>query len=137
VEIPFRRRGLLLRRIAVFVSAAAVASILLLLGIGISRFNGVDSRLPGAVLRFANGRLDFNSGLNRGLSLQDAEAGRFLGLGLNAPHAPIHLLVWGDSHAMSALPALDYLCSEYSIRGVAAIHSQTPPLLGYTPEVSS
>jgi peptidoglycan/LPS O-acetylase OafA/YrhL len=133
VEVPFRRRGLVSRRVTVFVVASAAASLLLLLGIGISRFNGVGSRLPAAVLRFANGRSDFNPAFNSELSLQEAEAGRFLGLGSNGPDAPIQLLVWGDSHAMAALPALDYLCNEYSVRGVAATHAETPPLLDYVP----
>ena len=83
VEIPFRRRGLVRRRVTVFVLASATASILLLFGIGISRFNGAESRLPDAVNRFANGRLDFNPVFNSELSLQDAEAGRFVSLGSN------------------------------------------------------
>jgi hypothetical protein len=134
VEIPCRKRKLVPRRIAVFLFASATASILLLLGIGISRFDGVRWRLPDAVLRFANGRFDFNAAFDRQLSLQDARAGRFLGLGSNKPEDPIDLLVWGDSHAMAALPALDKLCAENSIRAFAATHSSTPPLLDYVPE---
>jgi peptidoglycan/LPS O-acetylase OafA/YrhL len=134
IELPFRRRGRVRRRVTVFVLALATASILLLLGLGISGFNGVEFRLTDAVNRFANGPLDFNAVFNSGLSLQDAEAGRFVSLGSTGSDAPIHLLVWGDSHAMAALPALDYLCSEYSVRGVAATHAQTPPLLAYVSE---
>jgi hypothetical protein len=93
-------------------------------------------RLPDAVLRFAAGRFDFNPVFNSEVSLQDAEAGRFLGLGLKRPEDQIQLLVWGDSHAMAALPALDYLCNEYSVRAFAATHSETPPLLDYVPEGS-
>ena len=37
---------------------------------------------------------------------------------------------------MAALPALDYICNEYSVRAFAATHSQTPPLLDYVPEGS-
>jgi peptidoglycan/LPS O-acetylase OafA/YrhL len=135
VEIPFRRQGLVRRRATVFVLASATALILLLLGLGISRFNGVESRLTDAANRFAKGSLDFNPVFsNSGLSLQDAEAGRFVSLGSNGPGAPIRLLVWGDSHAMAVLPALDYLCREYLIRGVAAAHPGTPPLLDFVPE---
>ena len=136
VEIPCRRRGLVRSRFAVFLLASATASILLVLGIGISRFDGMGFRLPDAVLRFADGRFDFNPAFNSGVSLQDAEAGRFLGLGSKRPGDPIQLLVWGDSHAMAALPALDYICNEYSVQAFAATHSQTPPLLDYVPEGS-
>ena len=136
VEIPCRKRGLVPRRIAVFCLALATASILIMIGVVISRFDGVSSRLPDAVLRFANGRSDFNPGFNSELSLQDAEAGRFLALGSNRSEDSIHLLVWGDSHAMAALPALDYLCKEYSVRAFAATHSETPPFLDYVPDGS-
>ena len=102
--------------------------------IGISRFGGVRPRFPDAVLRFADGRFDFNPVFDNQLSLQDAKAGRFLGLGSNRPEDPIRLLIWGDSHAMAALPVLDKLCSENSVRALAATHSSTAPLLGYVSE---
>jgi peptidoglycan/LPS O-acetylase OafA/YrhL len=136
VEIPCRRKRIVRSRTALFLLASATASVLFLIGIGISRFDGVGSRLPEAVLRFANGRFDFNPSFNSGLSLQDAEAGRFLSLGLKRSQNTIQLLVWADSHAMAALPALDYLCNEYSVRAFAAIHSETPPLLDYSSEGS-
>jgi hypothetical protein len=44
---------------------------------------------------------------------------------------PVSLLVWGDSHAAVEMPVLDALCREHLIRGVAAVHSQTAPLVGY------
>jgi hypothetical protein len=136
VEIACRRRRLVRSRTAVFLLASATASILFLIGIGINRFDGVDARLPEAVLLFANGRFDFSPAFNSELSLLDAEAGRFLGLGLNRPENPIQLLVWGDSHALAALPALDYLCNKHSVRAFAAIHSETPPLADYAPKGS-
>jgi hypothetical protein len=88
-------------------------------------------------MQFANGRSDFNPEFNRQLSLQDAEAGRFLALGSNRSEEPVHLLVWGDSHAMAALPAVDYLCKQHSVRAFAATHSETPPLVGYVPDGGS
>ena len=41
------------------------------------------------------------------------------------------LLVWGDSHAMAVLPAIDALCSERKIGAVAATHSSTLPVKDY------
>jgi hypothetical protein len=46
---------------------------------------------------------------------------------------PLDLFVWGDSHAMAVLPALDDLSKQHSIRACAATHSETPPLLDYVP----
>jgi hypothetical protein len=93
-------------------------------------------RLPDAVLRFADGRFDFNPAFNSGVSLQDAEAGRFSVWDRKGPEIQFSYSPWGDSHAMAALPALDYICNEYSVRAFAATHSQTPPLLDYVPEGS-
>jgi peptidoglycan/LPS O-acetylase OafA/YrhL len=134
VEVPCRKQGFIARRIAVFGLASATVSILIAIGIAISRLDGVSSRLPASVMRFANGRSDFNPEFNCELSLQDAEAGRFLALGSNRPEDPPHLLIWGDSHAMAALPALDYLCKQHSVRAFAATHSETPPLVDYLPD---
>ena len=85
-------------------------------------------------MRFANGRSDFNPEFNCELTLQDAEAGRFLALGSNRSEDPVRLLVWGDSHAMAALPAVDYLCKQHSVRAFASTHSETPPLVDYLPD---
>jgi peptidoglycan/LPS O-acetylase OafA/YrhL len=137
VEIPCRKRGLVARRITVFCLASATASILVAIGVALSTLDGVSSRLPASVMQFANGRSDFNPEFNRQLSLQDAEAGRFLALGSNRSEEPVHLLVWGDSHAMAALPAVDYLCKQHSVRAFAATHSETPPLVGYVPDGGS
>lgn len=48
----------------------------------------------------------------------------------NCESAP-RILVWGDSHAMAILPAIDALCREKHIDAVAATHSSTLPLRGY------
>jgi hypothetical protein len=92
--------------------------------------------LPASVTRFANGRFDFNPEFNCEVSLEEAEAGRFLALGSNRSEDPLQLLVWGDSHAMAALPAVDYLCKQHSVRAFAATHSETPPLVDYLPDGS-
>ena len=75
VEVPCRRHGFVPRRIAVFCLASAAVSILVAIGISVSRSNGVSSRLPASAMRFANGGSYFNPEFNRQVSLQDAEAG--------------------------------------------------------------
>jgi hypothetical protein len=39
--------------------------------------------------------------------------------------------VWGDSHAMALLPAINEAASELGIKGFAAAHSSTAPVLDY------
>ncbi len=69
-----------------------------------------------------------HSRFNRDLSLQDARAKNFATFGLS--QAPPALFVWGDSHAMAVLPGLDEICRSKGIRGLAATHNSSPPILG-------
>ncbi|HEV3300433.1 MAG TPA: acyltransferase family protein [Planctomycetaceae bacterium] len=45
--------------------------------------------------------------------------------------APAEILVWGDSHAMSVLPAIESACAEAKSSAQAATHSSRAPALGY------
>jgi hypothetical protein len=40
-------------------------------------------------------------------------------------------LAWGDSHAMAMMPVLEDLCREHGLKGLAAMYSNTPPLVGF------
>jgi peptidoglycan/LPS O-acetylase OafA/YrhL len=67
------------------------------------------------------------------LSLNDANAGRFLQIG--EPHpAPIHVLVWGDSHARAILPGVEKIAKEAKLGITAAWNSSTPPVINFNPE---
>ena len=48
---------------------------------------------------------------------------------LGIPGLPPKVLVWGDSHAMAILPAVDLACKKAGISGRAATSSSTPPTL--------
>ena len=41
------------------------------------------------------------------------------------------LLVWGDSHAMAALPAIDEFLTDNGLSGCVATHSSTAPVIGW------
>jgi hypothetical protein len=129
VETPFRRRFHGRARLLFLASASAV--VLLALGFLIQRFDGVGSRLPGAMLQYARGRLDFNPVFNKPVRLREAQAGEFLSFGSSRSQDPLDVLVWGDSHAMALLPAVDELSKEHAVRVCAATYYETPPLLDY------
>ena len=129
VETPFRQRALLRSRAGIFTAAGFAAGALLLVGLAIHRGAGFPSRVPAAALQFANAADDRASQAEVGLP--DAQAGKFLELGTADQRQPVRLLVWGDSHAMAAMPVFDALCKEHAVRGVAAAHPQTLPLIGY------
>jgi len=129
VETPFRKRRVLKSRAQIFSFAVTTTAILLLAGLSISQLQGLPSRIPEAALAYADGNAD-RAFLND-VSLKQALAGDFVELGAGDKHLPINLLVWGDSHAMATLPVFDILCKEHAVRGVAATHASTPPLVGY------
>lgn len=129
VEGPFRQRKIFAGRVQI-VSFASVATVTLLLaGLVLHACKGVPSRIPTEALQYANAKADFPFLCQ--ISLMQARNGELVELGSENKHSPIDLLVWGDSHAMAALPILDIMCRENSIRGVAATHSATSPLVGY------
>jgi len=129
VETPFRKRSVLNNRLQIFAFAGTTTVVLLLTGLSIYKLNGIPSRVPAAAQQYANGSTD-RAFLNE-LSLNDALSGNFIELGSGNKHQPIDVFVWGDSTAMAAMPAFDSLCKEYSVRGVAATHSSTIPIIDF------
>ena len=129
VETPFRKRLVLDSRPRIVAFAGITTALLLLAGLGVHQLLGVPSRLPAEALRYADGAGDF--AFKNEVSLKGARAGAFRELGTGDKQRPVELLVWGDSHAMAAMPVFDTLCKEHAVRGVAATHSSTPPLVGY------
>jgi len=67
----------------------------------------------------------------RDMKPADFAAGRLAVLGIHDPNRSVRVLVWGDSHAMAALPAFDTLLKAKGLAGRAATHSATAPVLGY------
>lgn len=129
VETPFRKRMLLKSRAQIFTFASITTAALLLAGLAVYKMHGFPSRIPADALRYANGAT--NHAFINELGLKDALNENFIEIGTGDKLLPIDLLVWGDSHAMAAMSALDSLCKEHSIRGVAATHSGAAPLVGY------
>ena len=134
VETPFRQQRIPRNRSQIFIFAGGATAALVLAGLAIHRTKGMPSRIPAAALQYydAAGDLAFRKELN----LDRVLAGDFVELGAGDKHPPIRLLVWGDSHAMSAMSVFDFLCKEHSVRGIAATHSATAPLVGYNSDTA-
>lgn len=128
VETPFRKRRIFNGRRPIMALAGCSMLILVLLGLAVAR-DGVPSRIPSKALDYADTR-NHRAFLNQ-VSLEQAVAGKFVELGTQNASAPISVLIWGDSHAMSVTPVIDELCRQYAQRGIQATHSSTAPVLGY------
>lgn len=129
VETPFRKRAIFKKRAHIFEFAAVTLGLLLGAGLVVLRMQGVPSRIPAPVQQYADGSID--KAPIREISLGEARNGEFNELGIGERNSPVDLLVWGDSHAMAVMPAVEALCREHSVRALGATHSSTPPLIGY------
>lgn len=135
VELPFRRRLILRSRVQTFTFAGITIALFLPLGLALYITKGLPSRFPPAALRYSNTTttdFQFVQDMSYRIGLPEAQSGDLIELGTGDTHQPIHLLVWGDSHAAAILPIIDTLCKERSLRAVAAVHAVTAPLVGYT-----
>lgn len=129
VETPFRKRVFFKGRQQIRVFAIVTTALLCIVGVMLNLNQGFPSRIPAEAQAYAEGETDFT--FIHEVSLQQGLAGDFLDLGDSEQRTPLKLFVWGDSHAKAVIPVLDTLCREFSVRGVAATHSATAPLIGY------
>jgi peptidoglycan/LPS O-acetylase OafA/YrhL len=129
VETPFRKRVALPGRRQIFVFSGLALATLLLAGHWIHRADGVRSRWRTEALQYIDGRDDKDFRVE--LDLASARRGELTEIGYKGTDRPIDLLVWGDSHAMAVLHVLNVVCTKDSIRGLAATHSATAPLLDF------
>lgn len=127
VETPFRKRRVIPSR-RFFLTAAVLASLLLLTAGGIVVIcKGLPSRWPEQVVK--NDEAVRDVGPVPQMELHHLQADALYRLGDVTTGQKPAVLVWGDSHAMHVLPALDDLCKELGLMAVAATHSSTPPLV--------
>ena len=129
VEAPFRTRQVFASRRGVLAFAASGLVATLILSAMIVRTHGFAGRFPAQVKDFANAHEDRVP--HPEIEAADVLADHLMPLGVNQPDLPPQLLLWGDSHAVAALPALDLYCKSHGLAGRAAVHSGTTPLLDY------
>jgi peptidoglycan/LPS O-acetylase OafA/YrhL len=129
VEMPFRNRRVFTSRRRIFTFAGITLTSLLGFGTMVHLKGGLPSRFRPEALRYLEARNDKDFRIE--LAYEAAVAGKLPEIGRKDPGLPVELLVWGDSHAMALLHVLDALCAEAGVRGLAATHSLTAPLLGF------
>ena len=128
VETPFRKRTVCGTKRAVLTFAATAAASVCVAGVVVAAGHGFPQRLPPSAMIYAQAKDDME--FVHELKVEDALAGRFPMIGKQDSNAPISLLIWGDSHAMAAMPAFDALLKERGLTGLQATASATPPILG-------
>jgi peptidoglycan/LPS O-acetylase OafA/YrhL len=129
VETPFRQRRWLGERSQIFKFAGFTLGMFFAMGIAVYTCKGFPARFSAQALAFASAQN--SQGFQDQIDLERARAGRFTKLGSSSSSQPIHVLLWGDSHAKSIAPALDTLCKEHSQRGVMSAYGATAPVLNF------
>lgn len=130
VESPFRSRRLLPHRRAIFAFAAACPTIVILAGFSVAWLDGAPFRFPPQAIAFGE-----NPGVTYRFQVDETQAqmGEFPILGSQDSDATLKVAVWGDSHAMAILPAIDELARNNNVRVMVATHFATPPLIDFVP----
>lgn len=128
VERPFRSRKFIQSRSTIFGLSAVAAAVMLSLSLMLWWSQGARQRLSPEIARIAAGRSDV--AFRKGLRLRDVPD-RLVHFG--AAGGKPKVFVWGDSHAMAILPAVDAVCRENGISGLAATAHATIPVLDWHP----
>lgn len=127
IEVPFRTiQRHSDRRIRCWFLGGSLAT-MCLIAHDINLRQGLPSRFPARYQDPAQD--DHILRFHRQVGLEDVTSGRLLPLGSQG--TPPTVLVWGDSHAMAALPAVEALLIERRQSGLAAVHSATAPVCNW------
>lgn len=128
VETPSRQRKWLESRRSLSIAAGLSLSLLLCLGITVYQQQGFPSRFSDQVLRYTTP--EPKDRFYTKVKLPQVKSGELLPLGVAT--GDVRCLIWGDSHAMVMLTGLHQALTNCGIRGEAAVHPATVPLLGPT-----
>lgn len=128
VETPFREKQIA-KGNTVFRYAGAGLVAVLAGGLIAMGGRGFPDRYPIAAQRFEAARAEGAAVYS--LSEAQVRAGDLVPMGVKDESARPAVLIWGDSHAMSAMPAFDAYLKSVGLRGVAATHPSTAPIVGW------
>ena len=130
IEKKTRESRLLADRSLCFRIAGVCIALLLVAGWVTSYSRGFEQRVPEEAMIFARS-MKSDGGWTRQISLNDARSGLFSRVG-DVRGTKGAFFVWGDSHAMAALPGLHQVASGLGFAGEAATHDTTPPSLNFS-----
>lgn len=127
VETPFRTKAIAASAATMLRGAVVALLVIAASGFAVRAHFGFPSRYSRRLIDLSEAGLRTVAAPS--VTLTELRAGRVPSLG--DPANPPTLLVWGDSHAMAILPAIEALCQEHGVSAVYAVHSSTTPVLHY------
>lgn len=129
IETPFRKKRVGATRFSLYAFTGIGLATIFSFSMLCIRAQGFPQRLSTQRQIFSNAKSDM-SFINE-LTTQDVNTGKLVAIGVQNLAQQPSLFVWGDSHAMAALPAIDIFLKEKGWSGRAATHSSTAPVLGW------
>ncbi|MFN9719273.1 MAG: acyltransferase family protein [Planctomycetota bacterium] len=127
IETPLRSRRFPACSKRMLMGIAAIMLITTVSSIVVVRSNGLPSRFPPEVVRYAAAAKSFSHGAET--TIDDIRNNKLPQLGI--ADGKVSCLLWGDSHAMALGPGLDASLKSFGLCGIQATHSETPPLLNF------
>ncbi len=129
VEQPFRRKVVFKSRWKLFGGAHCASSLLLIAGLGILILGGASTRFTEEVL--ATDRAVVDIGFAESHKTTDIINDKIGKIGV-ADSGEVGVLVWGDSHAMAIVPAVDEALKQLGLSGQVITHSETAPIYNFS-----
>ena len=123
VESPFRQQARFSRK-TIFTFAALGSLFFIAVGLGISYAKGVPERFPEDVQKISAAKIGGQLPRIRDMGFEGSS-----GI-LGQDSGDFSFVVWGDSHAKAAIPALDSQAKKYNMRGYLFEDSGCLPGLG-------
>lgn len=130
IEQPFRGRDAWLTRKGIFSASAAVMVGAIGLGLWFDESEGVPERLPAPVLHISEFTDDKPPERKRCEGIDPQKLTFERACRLTQSDSPLSLVVWGDSHAMAAMPAFREAALRLELNGLNLTSNGCAPLTG-------
>jgi len=130
VETPVRRRVCFKTRRALFAGALSLMGMMLAIGAWLHHSEGLPQRLDPKVFQYANSGVEDRAKRAWKDNADDAFRDSLPVFGKKTTGTADRVLLWGDSHAMTLIPAIAAWCDEQGSSGLIAAYSATVPALG-------
>ena len=132
VETPFRKKQILVTPRRIVVGAIVASTLLLLAGAGIRQKQGLPDRYDSAVQKLLAAKKTSSMPARYIVKPDHVRKDKLPCCGDLASSECC--LIWGDSHAMDLVPALDQACQAHGLKLYIATHPSTAPLVGFQSE---
>lgn len=129
VETPFRKQRLWKARRWIFGFSGASLLFIFVAGVLYAYHDGFPNRVSAQALAAIEAESDRAHIYE--VETNDIRTGNAPRIGAVEAGLEPALLVWGDSHAMAALPAIDEFLTDNGLSGCVATHSSTAPVIGW------